>query len=117
MIGIIQQVLLELLEQHGGNELKQRVLTTANVDPSINYRIDKNYSDDECLRLIAASVEETGFTESEVYALYASAFLKKGMIFISSIFEIADDSEGFLLRQARIHAVVAGLKLWDERGV
>jgi len=41
MIGIIQQVLLELLEQHGGNELKQRVLTTANVDPSINYRIDK----------------------------------------------------------------------------
>lgn len=116
MIGIIQQVLLELLEQHGGNELKQRVLTTANVDPSINYRIDKNYSDDECLRLIAASVEETGFTESEVYALYASAFLKKARSLFPRFFEIADDSEGFLLRQARIHAVMAsGLKQQDER--
>lgn len=116
MIGIIQQVLLDFLEQHGGNELKQRVLTTANVDPSINYRIDKNYSDDECLRLINAAVIETGLSETTVYQHYATAFLKKAQALFPRFFEIADDSEGFLLRQARIHAVMAsGLKRQDER--
>ena len=34
MIGIIQQVLLELLEEKGGEELKQRVLKRAHVEVS-----------------------------------------------------------------------------------
>ena len=118
MIGIIQRVLLDLLEETGGEPLKFAVMDRAGVPHDRSFRIDQNYPDDECLRLIQAAVDETGLSEDEVNVLYAKAFLKQANTLFPQFFMMAKTSEQFLLRQASIHGVIAsGLKKPEERQV
>ncbi|NCP65708.1 MAG: heme NO-binding protein [Paraglaciecola sp.] len=107
MIGIIQKVLVDLLVNTGGTELKQAVFARAGVPLDRNFRIDQNYPDDECLRLIHAAVAETGLPAQQIYTLYAKAFLQEAKSLFPRFFEISTSSEAFLMRQATIHAVMA----------
>ena len=66
MIGIIQKVLLDLLEETGGKPLLGAVLKRAEVPENVTFRIDQNYSDDEFHRLLQASSDETGLSEDEL---------------------------------------------------
>ena len=116
MIGIIQKVLLDLLEEPGGKPLLGAVLKRAEVPEDVTYRIDQNYSDDEFHRLLKASSDETGLSEDELSALYAKAFLKRARDLFPRFFDMSSSSEEFLLRQATIHAVMAsGLKTQEDR--
>ncbi len=116
MIGIIQRVLLNLLEETGGETLRFAVMDRAGVPHDRTFRIDQNYPDDECLRLIQGAVDETGLSEDEINALYAKAFLKEAHTLFPQFFLMAKTSEQFLLRQATIHGVIAsGLKKSEER--
>ena len=116
MIGIIQKVLLDLLEETGGAPLVTDVLRRAEVHEDVTYRIDQNYSDDEFHRLLQASGEATGLSESELCVLYAKAFLTRARDLFPRFFEMSSSSEEFLLRQATIHAVMAsGLKTSEDR--
>lgn len=118
MIGIIQRILLDLLEETGGEALRHAVMDRADVPRDRNYRIDQNYPDDECLRLIHSAVTETGLSEDQINALYATAFLKEARNLFPQFFNMASSSEEFLLRQATIHGVIAsGLKKPEERQV
>jgi hypothetical protein len=107
MIGIIQKVLVELLENVGGNELRTKVMERAGVDPATKYRIDQNYSDAECMRLIEASIAETGHSPEEIYTLYAKAFLDEANKLFPRFFQMSENSQAFLQRQAKIHAIMA----------
>jgi hypothetical protein len=107
MIGIIQKVLVDLLVSTGGTPLKQAVFARAGVPFDQTFRIDQNYADDECLRLIHATVAETGLSEQKIYALYAKAFLQEARNLFPRFFEMSASSESFLMRQATIHAVMA----------
>ena len=98
MIGIIQRILLDLLEETGGEALRHTVMDRADVPRDRNYRIDQNYPDDECLRLIYSAVTETGLSEDQINALYATAFLKEARNLFPQFFSMASSSEEFLLR-------------------
>ncbi len=41
----------------------------------MHFRIDLNYSDIDCLKLIDAAADQTGLSVNEVYALNATAFI------------------------------------------
>ena len=107
MIGIIQKVLVDLLESVGGADLKTKVMVRAGVDPTMTFRIDQNYPDDECMRLIDAAVTETGHSPEEIYQLYAKAFLDEVIILFPRFFEMSPDSKAFLQRQGKIHGIMA----------
>lgn len=116
MIGIIQKVLLDLLEQTGGLALKQAVLARVNLHSDTTFRIDQNYSDEQCLALIHATIAETGLPENDVNQLYAKAFIAEAQRLFPRFFEMSKSSEEFLLRQATVHAVMAsGLQHAEER--
>jgi len=116
MIGIIQKILLELLEEAGGDTLKHAVLDRAGVDRNASFRIDQSYSDAEFMRLLQASAEETGMNEEEISGLYARTFLTKAQELFPRFFQMATSSEDFLMRQATIHAVMAsGLRASEDR--
>ncbi|HBS43066.1 MAG TPA: heme NO-binding protein [Oceanospirillales bacterium] len=118
MIGIIQRVLLDLLEETGGEPLKFAVMDRAGVPHDRDFRIDQNYPIDECLKLIQGAVDETGLSEDAINVLYAKAFLKEARNLFPQFFMMAKSSEQFLLRQATIHGVIAsGLKKPEERQV
>lgn len=116
MIGIIQNVLMDLLVSTGGESLKQSVLQHAGLPPDMHFRIDQNYSDIDCLKLIDAAAVETGLSVNEVYALYATAFINQARDLFPRFFEISKTSEEFLMRQATVHAVMAsGLQHSEDR--
>ena len=89
MIGIIQKVLLDLLEETGGKPLLGAVLKRAEVPENVTFRIDQNYSDDEFHRLLQASSDETGLSEDELSALYAKAFLKRARDLFPRFFDMS----------------------------
>lgn len=116
MIGIIQRILLDLLEDTGGETLRHAVMDRADVPRDRDYRIDQNYPDDECLRLIQGAVAETGLSEDVLNEKYAQAFLAEARNLFPEFFKMSSSSEEFLLRQATIHGVISsGLKKPEER--
>jgi hypothetical protein len=116
MIGIIQDVLLELLERHGGLELRRAVLERAGCDPDQQYRMDRNYPDAECLALIEAARELTGLSQEAIEAAYADAFLERARGLFPRFFAMSTSSRDFLRRQVAIHSVLgASLRSEEER--
>lgn len=116
MIGIIQNVLSALVTGHGGDTPRTAVFERAGVAPEKTFRIDRNYSDAECLALLEATVAETGLSRDELFDLYAPAFLTRARVLFPRFFEMCADSREFLKMQPEIHAMIgAGLQDPEER--
>lgn len=107
MIGIIQRVLLDLLHETGGNELVERTLVAAGLEPGHRFRMDRNYSDTEFQTLVGAAMETTGLDRATVMDLYARHFLVFARQLFPKFFEMSPDSRSLLLRQPAIHASLA----------
>lgn len=107
MIGIIQKVLLDLLEETGGKPLLGAVLKRAEVPENVTFRIDQNYSDDEFHRLLQASSDETGLSEDELSALYAKAFLKRARDLFPRFFDMSSSSSSNLARLTMVSTIAA----------
>lgn len=103
MIGLIQQVLVKLIEDRFGLEAVQTVFKEAGVPPDQQYRIDVNYSDEECVRLIKATCAVAKLSESEVFEVYADYFLRYSRAIFPKFYEISSNSKEFLKRQPTIH--------------
>ena len=116
MNGVIQKVLLSLLEERGGDELKSRVLTRAGLSEATRFRINTDYSDEDFHRLTEASVAETGLTRAELMEAYAEHFIRYAESLFPRFFEMSTNARDFLIRQPVIHAsLAAGLRAPEAR--
>jgi hypothetical protein len=116
MIGMIQKVLLSLLEQEGGIALKERVLARAGLPPDARFRINADYADEDVHALLVASQEEAGLSRAELMDRYATHFLDHAQSLFPRFFEMSDGVKDFLIRQPVIHAsFAAGLRAAEAR--
>jgi hypothetical protein len=107
MIGLIQKILLDLVEEKAGPEAVTAVRTAAGVPQDRIFRLGEVYSDTEWQNLLSASCRVLGANEDQLMELYADVFGRDALIRFSRWFEMSANSREFLERQITIHNVFA----------
>jgi hypothetical protein len=107
MVGLIQKLLLDLVEEKAGAEAVSEVRRRAGVPPERVFRIGEAYSDDEWQRLLRAACEVLHTSEAEAMDAYAEVFGRDALLRFPKWFEMSRSSREFLERQATIHNVFA----------
>lgn len=107
MIGLIQKILLELVEREGGAKALADVTRRAGLAEVPDFRIDTDYPDDECLRLIEATQAVFGLDEEALYRLYADAFIVESRRLFPMFYRMSPTARDFLERQPRVHDTLA----------
>lgn len=116
MIGYIQKVLVDVIRSQGGDDALTEIARRAGVQPLPDYRIDRDYPDDECLRLVAETGAYFGLEEAALYRLYADHFVQDSRRLFPRFYDMAGSARDFLARQPRIHTVLAsGLRAEESR--
>jgi hypothetical protein len=103
MVGVIQKILLKMVEAEAGPEGLATLKAKSNVPPDRNFRIDTVYSDTECLRLFEVACEVLGKPLEELFELYADYFCKDALERWPTWFQMSSSSREFLERQPTIH--------------
>jgi hypothetical protein len=107
MVGLIQKLLLDLVEEKAGPDAVAEVRRRAGVASDRVFRISETYGDEEWRRLWRAACEVLGRDEDEVMEAYADAFGRDALSRFPQWFEMSKSSREFLERQATIHNVFA----------
>jgi Haem-NO-binding len=107
MMGLVQKVLLDVVEERCGRAAVSEVRDRAGVAPGQVFRLGESYPDDEWRRLFSAACDLLGLTEEELLELYADAFCRDALTRFSKWFEMSRSSREFLERQVTIHNVFA----------
>jgi predicted hydrocarbon binding protein len=107
MIGLIQKILLDLVEEQAGPEAVRDVKRSAGVPPDRIFRIGEVYSDLEWQNLLSAACRVLHANEDEVMEQYADVFGRDALVRFSKWFEMSANSREFLERQITIHNVFA----------
>jgi hypothetical protein len=107
MIGLIQKLLLDLVEEKAGPAAVMEVKRLAGVPPDRIFRLGEVYSDAEWQKLLSAACGVLGANEEQVMELYADVFGRDALIRFSKWFEMSANSREFLERQITIHNVFA----------
>jgi predicted hydrocarbon binding protein len=107
MIGLIQKILLDLVEERAGPEAVTDVKKLAGVPVDRIFRIGEIYSDTEWQNLLSAACRVLCANEEQVMELYADAFGRDALVRFSKWFEMSANSREFLERQVTIHNVFA----------
>jgi hypothetical protein len=116
MIGLIQKVLFDLVEERAGLEALAEVKQSAGVPLHRIFRLGEVYSDAEWQNLLAATCRVLGANEEQIMELYADQFGRDALARFSKWFEISANSREFLERQITIHNVFAsGVRDPDSR--
>jgi len=80
MIGLIQKILLDLVEEKAGPEAVTTVKRAAGVPLDRIFRIGEVYSDTEWQNLLSATCGILGADEDQVMELYADVFGRDALI-------------------------------------
>ena len=116
MIGYIQKVLVDTIRAEGGDEALATICQRAGVEGIPDFRIDQDYPDDECLRMIAETGAYFGLDEDSLFQLYADRFIRESWERFPMLYEMAGSARDFLERQPRVHTVLAaGLRGEESR--
>jgi Haem-NO-binding len=107
MIGLIQKVLFDLVEERAGPKALAEVKLAAGVPLDRIFRLGEVYSDTEWQNLLSATCRVLGSNEEQVMELYADEFGRDALERFSKWFEISANSREFLERQITIHNVFA----------
>lgn len=103
MIGLIQKVLMDLVHDQGGDAAVTAVLRLAGVPEDRSFRMDTDYADEECLKLVEAAAQHFQLDESTLYELYADAFIRESRERFPTFYRMAPNARDFLRRQPAIH--------------
>lgn len=116
VVGLIQKVLLDMVEAVGGSDAVAEVKTRAGVEPERRFRMDTVYADDEWRRLLEAACAVLGVSEDAALDVYAKHFLRDARARWPIWFEMSQSARQFLLRQPTIHNTFAtGVRDADAR--
>ncbi|MCH7839448.1 MAG: heme NO-binding domain-containing protein [Planctomycetes bacterium] len=103
MVGLIQKLLIDLVESAGGAEAVVHVKRLAEVPEDKEFRMDEAYDDDEWRRLLAATCEVLNLTPEQAEEAYADFFYKDCVKRWPMWFQMSKSAREFLERQPRIH--------------
>lgn len=113
MIGLIQRVLIQVIEDQGGDEALDAICQTVGLSERPDFRIDQDYDDDECLALIQATADHFQLSEETLFRLYADHFIRITRRQFPMFYDMSNSAREFLERQPRIHSTLAA-SLRDE---
>ncbi len=105
MLGLIQKVLLDLVEEKAGAGAVAEVRRRGGVPPDRIFRIGEVYSDEEWQRLWRAACDVLHTSEGEATDAYAEVFMRDALSRFPMWFELSANSREFLERQITIHNV------------
>jgi hypothetical protein len=103
MVGVIQKILLDLVEGEAGPEAVLEVRQRAGVPAERTFRIDTAYADDEWNRLLQAACEVLNVSREQALDLYAEYFCQDALRRWPTWFRMSETSRQFLERQPTIH--------------
>lgn len=103
MVGLIQKLLLDLVESARGAETVREVKRRAGVPEEKEFRIDEVYDDAEWRRLLGATCEVLNLTPERAEETFADFFCKDSMKRWPMWFDMSKNAREFLVRQPKIH--------------
>lgn len=112
MIGLIQRILIDHIEEAYGEETLAAIRQRAGLK-TLGRRIDTDYADADTLALFAAAGEHLGLDHEAMMTRYADLFIRWTRVHYPMFFSLAESAREFLGRQPRIHATL-GAGLRDE---
>lgn len=107
MVGLIQKILLDLVESVGGRDAVAEVTRRAAVGDDRRFRLDTVYPDEEWQRLLAAACEVLGRSQEDVEVAYADYFGRDALSRWPIWFQMSANARQFLERQQTIHNTFA----------
>lgn len=111
MIGWVPHVLTAFLDEVGGPQTCREILAEAGFDPDIRFRINADYADALCRRILDVACVRLGVTEEAAFELFAPFFLARSREMFPAFFVHRPDVRAFLLHQPEVHnTLAAGLK-------
>lgn len=103
MVGLIQAILLDLVETAGTRGAVERVRAAAGVPEGRDFRMDVAYDDEEWRRLLSAAIDELDITPQEAVDAYAKHFLADALRRFPMWFQMSPNAKSFLMKQPAIH--------------
>lgn len=103
MVGLVQKLLLDLVEEVGGPGTAADVKRRAGVPFDRVFHMQEVYDDAEFQRLFAAACEVLNLTQEQAEKVYADYFLRDGLKRWPTWFEMSSNARQFLERQPAIH--------------
>ena len=103
MVGLIQKLLLDLVESSAGADAVGEVKRRAGVAADKTFRMDVAYDDEEWRRLFAATCEVLNITQEQAEEVFADLFCEDARKRWPMWFQMAKSAREFLELQPRIH--------------
>ena len=103
MVGLIQKLLLDMIESTATIDAVLEVKRRAGVPPDKEYSISKTYADEEWQRLLAATCDVLKITPEQAEEAFAEFFYKDALKRWPTWFQISKNARELLERQPRIH--------------
>lgn len=103
MVGLIQTILLDLVETTGSDGAVDRVRAASGVPADRDFRMDVAYDDEEWQRLLAAAIDELGIAPQQAVDAYAKHFLIDAQQRFPMWFQMSPNAKSLLMRQPAIH--------------
>ncbi len=107
MVGLIQKLLLDMVEARAGAQAVAEVRRRAGVPPDRVFRISEPYPDEEWRRLLRAACDVLSCGEEEALDAFAEVFGRDALSRFPRWFAMSKSSREFLERQVTIHNVFA----------
>lgn len=107
MLGLIQNLLLRLVEERTGSQGRNAVLEGAGVPLSRLFRIGEDYPDVEFQRLLQSALRVTGLDEGRFLTAYAELFFRDARERWPAWFTSSPHSRSFIEKQCAIHNIFA----------
>ncbi len=103
MVGLVQKLLMDLIEESAGAEAVAEVKRRAEVPADREFRMDEVYDDVEWRRLLAATCAVLDITAEQAEEAYADFFFKDSQQRWPMWFTMSKNAREFLVRQPVIH--------------
>ena len=103
MVGLVQKLLLDMIESNAGADSVREVKRRAGVPEDKTFRMDEAYDDDEWRRLLAATCEVLNITQEQAEEAYADFFFEDCIKRWPMWFQMAKSARDFFELQPRIH--------------
>ena len=116
MIGLIQKLLLDMVQDIGGAQAVQEVKRRTGLAPDFEYRLDTDYDNEEAQRLLDNACAVLGVDRDTAFGHYARHFLRDALERFPTFFRLSANARELLARQPAIHNMLAsGLRDPDKR--
>lgn len=117
MIGWVPYVLSAFIEEVAGPSARRDILAGAGLEPDIRFRIDSNYADAVCRRILDGACAYLRVTEDQAFDAFAPFFLQKARDMFPGFFDQRPDVRAFLLHQPEVHNTLSAGLIEGDRSL